>query len=484
MKNIAEIKNETIKAEVNAVINYLSCNYSNLQDIKNQFVVTNILATSYVDKFIKNNPFNINSDAEFYCAKVGKTASCNEYYVTVTLKTSTIRITAEVNLDKNEINISIYYSVDGSTERYNVIVPFLSNEVIPTQEEKKEIAFKQFQKIHPNAYDTKYKGLVAAYYKIKWLNQEQAKFNNNNNIISQSDLGEKFSCGLTTTKKYISILKALKLITVTPLTSNKKGKMKYEINEEQDVDFHYNISILKTMKERKNWINDFFSKGLKLYEAAKKTKKEDVPTEEEAITNNDIVLEETQIEEKLEKVKYAAASTTAQEDKVTYNISSLGEFNGDDDLDDLFSSSDVSEEEETDTVLNIEVTQEVNTTSIEEDNENEEEIIEQQEVKDVYMELLFDEELTAEEKIVKIQLKENQHIKTINNRVLNGYVRAIKGDKYKIGYINEANQSITALNDSNQEDENYSSLLNTANLFINIFNNDFILYKILIPTIK
>lgn len=352
------------------------------------------------------------------------------------------------------------------------------NEVTPTIEGKKEIAFKQFQKIHPNAYDTKYKGLVAAYYKIKWMNQEEVKFNNNNNVISQSDLSEKFSCGLTTTKKYISILKALNLITVTPLTGNKKGKMKYEINEEQDVDFHYNISILKTMKERKNWINNFFGEGLKLYEEAKVTK-ENVPTE----VTSSIVLEETQIEEKLEKVKYAAASTT-QEDKVIYTIPSLGEFpNNGDDLDDLFSSSDVSEEEVTDTVLNIEVTQEVNTTSIEEDIEKKEKITEQQEVKDTYMELLFDEELTPEEKIVKIQLKENQHIKTIDNRVLNGNVRAIKGDRNLIYYINEANKSIDALNNSVNEDENYSSLLNTANLFSNIFNKDFKQFKTLIPTI-
>lgn len=451
------------------------------------------------------------------------------------------------------------------------------NEVKPTIEEKKEIAFKQFQKIHPNAYDTKYKGLVAAYYKIKWMNQEEEKFNNNNNVISQNDLGEKFSCGLTTTKKYISILKTLNLITVTPLTGNKKGKMKYEINEEQDVDFHYNISFLKTMKERKNWINNFFGEALSLYNAAKETKatKENVPTVQvgqsdykeladkiykeikptfgareiyfevgyrngkkwrykilvtkkviieflnnnveyvafdynnitgkeatsllyyypinnikashgEAITNNNdnLVLEEVQIKEKIEKVKYAAAEIN-KEDKVTYTIPSLGEFpNNGDNLEDLFTSSDVSEQEHNNVIINIEDTQEVNTTSSEEDSKNKEEMIEQQEVKDVYMELLFDEELTSEEVIVKIQLKENQHIKCIDNRVLNGYVRAIKGDRNLIYYINEANKSITALNNSNQGDENYSSLLNTANLFINIFNNDFKLYKILIPTIK
>lgn len=331
-------------------------------------------------------------------------------------------------------------------------------EVIPTIEEKKEIAFKQFQKIHPNAYDTKYKGLVAAYYKIKWMNQEEAKFNNNNNVISQSDLGEKFSCGLTTTKKYISILKALKLITVTPLTGNKKGKMKYEINEEQNIDFHYNISILKTMKERKNWINDFFSEGLKLYEEAKVTK-ENIATK----VTSSIVLEEIQIEEKIEKVKYAAAETN-KEDKVTYNIPSLGEFSDlGDDLEDLFTSSDGSEE--------------VDTTSIEE-------VTKQQEVKYVYMELLFDEELTPEEKIIKIQLKENQHIKIIDNRVLNGYVRAIKGDRNLIYYICEANKAIELLNNSSVEEENYSSLKNTAILFGNIFNKDFKLFKTLIPIIN
>lgn len=339
------------------------------------------------------------------------------------------------------------------------------NGVRPTIEEKKEIAFKQFQKIHPNAYDTKYKGLVAAYYKIKWMNQEEVKFNNNNNVISQSDLSEKFSCGLTTTKKYISILKTLNLITVTPLTGNKKGKLKYEIKEEQDVDFHYNISILKTMKERKNWINDFFSEGLKLYEEAKVTK-ENIATE----VTSSIGLEEIQIEEKIEKVKYAAAETN-KEDKVTYNIPSLGEFSDlGDDLEDLFASSDGSEE--------------VDTTSIEEDIENKEEVIEQQEVKYVYMELLFDEELTPEEKIIKIQLKENQHIKIIDNRVLNGYVRAIKGDRNLIYYICEANKAIELLNNSSVEEENYSSLKNTAILFGNIFNKDFKLFKTLIPIIN
>ncbi|PXV58789.1 hypothetical protein CLV62_1441 [Dysgonomonas alginatilytica] len=149
-------------------------------------------------------------------------------------------------------------------------------------------------------------------------------------------------------------------------------------------------------------------------------------------------------------------------------------------MDDLFSSN-VSEE--VDTVEEVTNTHEVVPTSIEEDTENKEEMIEQQEVKDTYMELLFDEDLTPEEVIVKIQLKENQHIKLIENRVLNGYVRAINGDKNLIYYITEANKSIDAINKISKEDENYSSLFNTANLFINIFNNDFKLYKILIPTI-
>lgn len=139
--------------------------------------------------------------------------------------------------------------------------------------------------------------------------------------------------------------------------------------------------------------------------------------------------------------------------------------------------------EEVDTVEEVTNTHEVVPTSIEEDTENKEEMIEQQEVKDTYMELLFDEDLTPEEVIVKIQLKENQHIKLIENRVLNGYVRAINGDKNLIYYITEANKSIDAINKISKEDENYSSLFNTANLFINIFNNDFKLYKILIPTI-